>query len=175
MTGFGAPARTATPKPTRAMSTVGPDAKLARAAVSCITSTGTIPMSNRLPEVASLIKLGVVPKKISSLCPEACSNFGLSSPQTALMAPPARTLSSAACTFAIGKRTIAKPSVDATAVDQSLFIRYLPCDCGAPSLNLADDVEPGIVYSIVDMQKDRRERCRHRPSSQSNSAPEVRF
>ena len=55
MSGFGSPARTATPRPTRAMSTVGPGANFARAAVSCITSIGTIPTSNGLREVADLV------------------------------------------------------------------------------------------------------------------------
>ena len=78
------------------MSSVGPAAKCDRAAASLITSTGTTPTSNGLSEVASLIRFGVVPKKISSLWPEVCSNFGLRPAHTAVMAPPARTLNSAA-------------------------------------------------------------------------------
>jgi hypothetical protein len=42
------------------------------------------------------MRLGVVPKKISSLCPETLSNCGLISAQTLAIAPPANNLSSAA-------------------------------------------------------------------------------
>jgi hypothetical protein len=53
----------------------------------------------------SLIRFGVVPKKMSSLWPEASSNFGLISAQTATIAPPARTLISAAFAFGTKRAT----------------------------------------------------------------------
>src|ERR1700694_3245789 len=67
MSGLGAPARTATPRPTRAMSVVGSAANLARAAVSFITSTGTTPRSNGPPLRASLISSGGGPKTKGTL------------------------------------------------------------------------------------------------------------
>src|SRR6476469_653892 len=42
------------------------------------------------------MRLGVVPRKMFNLCPEACSNFGLISAQTLAIAPPPKTLRSAA-------------------------------------------------------------------------------
>ena len=132
MFGFAAPARTATPRPTRATSSVGPAANRARAAASCITSAGTTPRSNGLADVASLIRFGVVPKKISSLWPEACSNFGFSSPHTAVIEPPVRTRSSAA--DAAGASAIASPIV---AAMENVFIAP---SVGAPAKRIGEAV-----------------------------------
>jgi hypothetical protein len=96
MSGLGAPARTITPYPTRAMSVVGPGTKRAVAAASLNTSTGTTATSTGAPDAARLIRLGVESKWITSLCPKACSNWGASSVSQAVVEPPARTLSSAA-------------------------------------------------------------------------------
>jgi hypothetical protein len=60
MSGFGAPARTATPIPTRATVGDSPAANVARAGPFCMTSTGTIPRSNGPPAVI-LMSSGVVP------------------------------------------------------------------------------------------------------------------
>ena len=77
--------RTATPRPTRAMSMVGPEADLALVGASSMTSAGTMPASNGLPDVASLMRFGVVPKKMSSVWPAACSNCGRRSPTRRVM------------------------------------------------------------------------------------------
>src|SRR4051812_27030005 len=111
--GFGAPARTATPKPTRAMSVVGPGAKRAFAAASANTSRGVTPRSNGAPDVASLIKSGVAPYWTATLYPLALSNCGMSSFSGPAMPPPARALSSAPCELAIGDRTSAAAIVAA--------------------------------------------------------------
>src|SRR5882757_1057906 len=97
---------------------VGPAAKWARAAASFMTSTGTTPRSNGVPEVAALIRLGVESKTIVSLWPVACSKRGLSSFKLTVMEPPARTLSSAACVVvAIGERVVARPRIEAAIED----------------------------------------------------------
>src|SRR5436309_383239 len=61
------------------MSTGGPAANFARAAVSFITSTGTTPRSKGAPELASLISSGVPAKRSTSLWPVAPSKRGPSS------------------------------------------------------------------------------------------------
>ena len=61
MSGSSAPARTATPSPTRATSVVGPSTNQALVAVSASTSRGVTARSNGSPRVASLISSGVVP------------------------------------------------------------------------------------------------------------------
>jgi len=119
MSGLEAPERTATPRPTRAMSVVAPDAHRACAAASLNTSRGTTARSNGPPVVTSLISSGVVPKRKTSLWPDAVSNCALSSLNGPIMAPPAKTWSSAACTLAIDDRTNARPSTEAAAATKS--------------------------------------------------------
>lgn len=86
---------------------VGVPANLARAASFFITSTGTTPRSNGA-DVAILISSGVAANVMSSLWPVAASNLGPSSFRLAVIEPPAMTLSSAACTAAIGDIAIVR-------------------------------------------------------------------
>ncbi len=58
MSGLAAPARTATPRPTRAISVVGPATNLAWAAASLNTSPGTTPSVERAAGGSLLDQLG---------------------------------------------------------------------------------------------------------------------
>ena len=67
--------------------------------------------SNGPPVVASLISSGAVPKRKTSLWPEAFSNCAPSSRNGPIMPPPARTGSSAARAWTIDIEVSAKPSI----------------------------------------------------------------
>jgi len=122
MSGFAAPARTATPRPTRAISVVGPATNLACAPVSLNTSCGTTPASNGLPPVACLISSGVVPKKNVSLWPVARSKRGPSSRIGPVIPPPARIVSSAACMSTFDNEVSAKASIEAKVKEDICMI-----------------------------------------------------
>ena len=122
------------------MLVVGPDANRTRAGASFITSTGTMPRSNGPPVVASLISSGVVPKRKTSLWPEALSNCVASSPKGPVMAPPAKIWSSAPRTLAIGNRTSARHSIEAAA---DRICRPVTLSWNSPSFS------PNIVASFA--------------------------
>src|SRR6185437_11295910 len=117
------------------------------------------PTSNGLPDVASFMRFGVVPKKISSLWPEACSNCGLISAQTPDIAPPARTLSSAACTLADDDGTSARPSTEAATVSEYLFMTKHLIDCSALLLDFPDDTRTSIDVSRYSCKTDGYAPC----------------
>src|SRR5215470_1245076 len=65
---------------------------------------------------------GVVPDRKTSLWPDALSNGGANSLSRAAMAPPARTLMSAACTLAIGDNPSVRASIEAAAMSHGCLM-----------------------------------------------------
>src|SRR5262245_61830306 len=68
---------------------------------------------------------GVVPKRKTSLWPDALSNSAPSSFSGAVMPPPARTWSSTACALAIGHRRRSRPSINTVAMRKDVFMNSL--------------------------------------------------
>src|SRR5262249_32656118 len=69
-----------------------------------------------------LDQFGRVPKRKTSLWPEALSNCAASSLNGPAMPPPAKIWSSAACTLAIDSSTRTRPSIKAAVVSEAFFI-----------------------------------------------------
>ena len=129
MSGLGAPERTATPRPTRAMLVVGSGRELRLSGGVLQHLPRTTPRSNGPPVVASLISSGVVPKRKTSLWPDVLSNCAASSRNGPVMAPPAKIWSSAACTLAIGDRT--RPGPASRRQPSAKTSSWHPPECGA--------------------------------------------
>jgi hypothetical protein len=122
----------------RAMSVVGPATSCDCAAASLNTSRGTTARSNGSPLVANLISSGVVPKRKTSLWPEALSNCAPSSFSGAVMPPPVKTWSSAACRLAFGEIVRYMPSIAAVAVSENFSsYPFFPVALGNKQAKLA--------------------------------------
>src|SRR3954466_13041810 len=122
----------------RAMSVVGPATSCDCAAASLNNSRGTTARSNGSPLVANLISSGVVPKRKTSLWPEALSNCAPSSFSGAVMPPPVKTWSSAACRLAFGEIVRYMPSIAAVAVSEDFSsYPFFPVALGNKQAKLA--------------------------------------
>src|SRR6185437_12233460 len=97
MSGLAAPARTATPIPTRTSGTLVPAAILPCLTKESISGPGMIARSNGSPRSMRVLRTPVTPPLLSNVLPVVRSNSGRSEASTASVAGPEMILTSAAC------------------------------------------------------------------------------
>src|SRR2546427_1318811 len=129
MSGFGAPSRTPTPIPVRAMSVRVPGVTAPCRAISSMAISVMISTSAASPAVSFWRMTPTVPNVNVAVCPVSCRNAAARSVTIARTAPALSTLISAACARSMpGHRAIAirkEPNHAAPLVVATLIVRLL--------------------------------------------------